>query len=128
MSERYAIIIDDTPTGIKVLAQFLETVGFQHVSLQNPARIYTLQEQLPQCAVVFVDLEMPNLTGYDVLNILKNELAVTAPVIAYSVHTSEVATAQEMGFDGFLGKPINMKLFEERFNRILAGEAVWEID
>jgi two-component system cell cycle response regulator DivK len=32
-----------------------------------------------------------------------------------------------MGFDGFLGKPINADLFPDQLKRLLDGQAVWYI-
>jgi hypothetical protein len=32
-----------------------------------------------------------------------------------------------LGFDGFLGKPLDSARFPEQLDRILAGKPVWEI-
>ena len=76
--------------------------------------------------VIFLDLEMPEINGYEMIEILKNELGVSAPIIAYSVHISEVHVARKLGFDGFLGKPLRRTEFPGQLQRILNGEKVWE--
>jgi two-component system cell cycle response regulator DivK len=37
-----------------------------------------------------------------------------------------MAKAQDAGFDGFLGKPLNRKRFPDQVRRIINGESVWE--
>jgi two-component system cell cycle response regulator DivK len=36
--------------------------------------------------------------------------------------------AQDSGFDGFLGKPLDPDRFPDQIRRILAGESVWEFN
>jgi len=47
-------------------------------------------------------------------------------IIAYTVHVSELDTARRWGFDGFLGKPVDIDRFPEQFECIINGGAVWE--
>jgi two-component system, cell cycle response regulator DivK len=124
----HALIIDDNITGVKVLAGLLETVQASYTSVQDPTKVVDLFDGETQFDVIFLDLEMPKLDGYKVLQLLRDELNVTAPVIAYSVHTSEVSTVRELGFDGFLGKPLNRMQFADQLQRILDGERVWEVE
>lgn len=49
------------------------------------------------------------------------------PIVAYSVHVSEIEIARRAGFDGFLGKPLDADRFSDQLRRILSGEQVWEI-
>jgi two-component system cell cycle response regulator DivK len=35
--------------------------------------------------------------------------------------------AQEAGFNGFLGKPLNRTRFPDQVRRIIDGESVWEV-
>jgi DNA-binding NarL/FixJ family response regulator len=49
-----------------------------------------------------------------------------APIIAYTVHLNEIANTRQLGFDGFLGKPLDVTRFPEQLARILRGEQLWE--
>jgi two-component system cell cycle response regulator DivK len=76
--------------------------------------------------VVFLDLEMPLTNGYVALKIIKTHLNFsTTKVVAYSVHVSELDVALDMGFDGFLGKPLNAEAFPDQLSRILNGDKVF---
>jgi len=79
-------------------------------------------------SLIFLDLEMPGLNGYEVVQQLKgDERFRHIPVIAYTVHVSEVQTARNYGFNGFIGKPLDADLFPEYLQKMMAGEEVWVI-
>jgi two-component system cell cycle response regulator DivK len=70
---------------------------------------------------------MPGLNGYDVLAQLRTDMLFqTVPVVAYTVHVSEINAAHEKGFDSFIGKPLDPDRFPDQLARILRGEPVWE--
>jgi CheY-like chemotaxis protein len=128
MTKAHALIIDDNETGIKVLTEMLSALDISYVALQDPTDLEGRLEVLSQVDVIFLDLEMPKIDGYEMLRILKDDLRLVCPIIAYSVNTSEMSTAREIGFDGFLGKPLRMNRFPGQVERILRGEPVWEVD
>jgi CheY-like chemotaxis protein len=76
--------------------------------------------------LVFLDLEMPEMDGYQVLRSLRNTLLEGVPIIACTVHLNEAATIREQGFDGFIAKPLDPKRFSAQMRQILNGERVWE--
>ena len=48
------------------------------------------------------------------------------PIVAYTVHMSELDAVYEFGFDGFICKPLDDERFPNQLGRILNGEGVWE--
>ncbi|MBN1313444.1 MAG: response regulator, partial [Anaerolineae bacterium] len=79
-----------------------------------------------QINVVFLDLEMPNGDYLQTLQDLRADPRLAGvPIVAYTVHTSEIDQARQVGFDGFLGKPLSTKEFPDQIRRILNGEEVW---
>lgn len=125
MSQPNALIVDDNLQNLKVLAQLLAKQGVSCTEVSNPNTLQTLLPDLGQVDVVFLDLEMPGLDGFSVKDMLKSHFGGT-PIIAYTVHVSEMNVAQQMGFDGFIGKPINSVRFPDQLARILRGEPVWD--
>lgn len=124
MSHR-ALVIDDNAQNRRVLSQLLAKQGVDCIEVADPR---TLDNDLPlvgQVDVVFLDLEMPGVDGYNAKAILREHLN-SAPIIAYTVHVSEINVVRQRGFDGFLGKPIDHARFPEQLARILSGESVWE--
>ncbi len=125
MTQFHALIVDDNPQNRKVLAQLLAKQGVATLEISDPRKLATMLEELSQIDVAFVDLEMPGLTGYEVKNLLKTH-ASNIRIIAYTVHVSEMGVVKKLGFDGFLGKPINPDKFPDQLARILNQEEVWE--
>jgi two-component system cell cycle response regulator DivK len=125
MPQHYALIVDDNVQNLKVLAQLLAKQGVIVTEINDPRKVATLLPELEQVDVAFVDLEMPNLTGFEVKDQLKAQFSHLR-VVAYTVHVSEIGVVKNLGFDGFLGKPINPDKFPDQLARILSGQAVWE--
>jgi two-component system, cell cycle response regulator DivK len=121
----HALIIDDNIQNVKVLAQLLARQGATCTEVTNPKQLSNVLPKLDQVDVVFLDLEMPGESGFSVKEKLRTQLAGT-PIIAYTVHVSEINVVRQSGFDGFLGKPLDNTRFPNQFARILNGEAVWE--
>jgi CheY-like chemotaxis protein len=123
-----AVIIEDDHSSIDVLAELLSQSGIDSSSFQDPQAALESINSLCAASVIFVDLDMPNLTGYQVLETLQNtpEL-VHLPVVAYTSHTSEMASARTAGFHSFLGKPLRASTFPAHLSAILNDQPVWDI-
>lgn len=121
----HALIIDDNLQNVKVLAQLLAKQGVKCTEILNPTQIIDNPVQDESIDVIFLDLEMPTIDGYQLKDMLRAYLG-DVPIIAYTVHVSEMNVVRDMGFDGFLGKPLDTTKFPNQLARILRGEAVWE--
>lgn len=127
MNQEHALIIDDNARNVDVLARLLRAEGVSSTQVTNPNQLEDAVSNLDQVNVVFLDLELPGITGYQILAWLKSDPRFqSVPVVAYTVHTSEINVAYQQGFDGFLGKPIRYDRFPSQLRRILQGEEVWE--
>jgi CheY-like chemotaxis protein len=122
-----ALIIEDDSVSVAVLRRLLD----QRLVESLVIRDYEVLDYLKDVAgadIVFLDLEMPNVTGYEVLKMIREMPAFDAtPVIAYTTHISHMNDVRVAGFDGFLSKPLDAANFADQLARILAGEKVWEV-
>lgn len=122
-----AMVIDDNTKNRQILAKMLAAEGADTIEVPRPIMLEPMLEEIEALDVIFLDLEMPGLNGYEVLEIIKaNPRFNEVPVVAYTVHVSEITVAHKLGFHSFLGKPLNMEKFPDQLARILAGEHVWE--
>ena len=122
-----AFIIDDNRFNTDILASLLQDEGFDSVIAQQPGQIANSLDKLDDVRVVFLDLEMPDLDGFEVLEQLRaNATFQNVPIVAHTVHISEIKVAHDAGFDGFIGKPLNADKFPRQLARILDGKGVWE--
>ena len=120
----YALIIDDNINNIGVLVELLLMEGINSFTVQKTKNFST--EDIPELDLIFLDLEMPDLNGYEVFEKLKADPRLAdVPTVAYSVHTAEINNARKRGFDSFLSKPLSLEDFPKQIARILRGDKVW---
>lgn len=127
MTQPYALIIDDNPANLDVLEQLLAQEGVASVPVLSPHEVANTIDQMPRIDVVFLDLEFPNGSGFNIIELLhSDERLANVPIVAYTVHISELNEVRDAGFHSFLGKPLDIENFPDQLSRILAGEQVWE--
>ncbi|GAB4521865.1 MAG: response regulator [Anaerolineae bacterium] len=120
----HALIIEDNLDSIDILGRLLTKAGVTSAAVSQPTQLQEVH--LANVDVVFLDLDMPGMDGYDVYDLLRNEYGMTVPIIAYTVHTNEKATARRMGFNGMVAKPVDPVCFRDQLQRILQGESMWD--
>jgi two-component system, cell cycle response regulator DivK len=126
VSKAHVLIIDDNIKNVNVLANLLDDEDISHTEVTNPHRLEQTIESIESVNIVFLDLEMPGIDGYQVLSrIRSDERFAGVPVVAYTVHVSEIHTASQSGFNGFIAKPIDPDRFPDQIARLLRGEPVW---
>jgi two-component system, cell cycle response regulator DivK len=125
VTQLHALVIDDNAQNVQVLVQLLAKQNVQATQITNPARLAEVLPSLEAVDVVFLDLEMPRLDGFAVKELLRTQLG-NIPIIACTVHLNEMSHTRQLGFDGFLGKPLNRARFPNQLERILQRQPVWE--
>ncbi len=128
MGSPHALIVEDNSNNSEVLAILLELQGVASTNVRSTRQVASTIEQLEHVDVIFLDLEFPYGDGFSVFKLLRADPRYNAiPIIAYSVHISQVDKARAAGFQGFLGKPLSIEQFPDQLRRILSGIAVWEV-
>ena len=101
LSDMYALIIDDDRASVDVLSMLLAGESINSTAVLSPGDLADMLDSEQNFAFVFLDLEMPNYDGFEILKQLKTKQRfVGVPIIAYTVHTSEMGAARQAGFDG----------------------------
>lgn len=86
-------------------------------------------EKLPQVDLFLVDINMPQKSGFDLLqevrqhDQLKNTLVVAVTAGTLEHDTSHV---NQHSFDGLISKPLRATEFAKQVERILNGDRIWE--
>ena len=127
MTNPHALIIDDDKNNLEVLAGLLAVQGLTYTAVKDPAKVAAELQTVPRIDVVFCDLEMPRMNGYQMLAMLREQLDPSTLIIACTVHVSEIDVTRKIGFDGFLGKPLDAERFPHQIKNILSGRSVWEL-
>lgn len=122
----HALVVEDDGLSVEILHTLLKKEGLNVTTVADPADLDSLVDMLHEFQVIFLDLELPTMDGYELLALLLDEFNIKVPIVAYTMHTNEVASARNQGFHSFLGKPLKAAHFPDQLRRILNNEPVWE--
>jgi two-component system cell cycle response regulator DivK len=107
------LIVEDNPRNMKLVRDVLQVKG--HTTLEATTAeegIALAKEKLPE--LVLMDIQLPGMNGIQALRVLRADAATAKiPVIAVtaSVMQQDRTMITEAGFDGYIGKPINLAEF-----------------
>ena len=127
-SGKHALIIEDDDLNAEVLATLLTQYGLTVTVMPVPHNLSEMLRQIDTLDAIFLDIELPGYDGFEVLEEIHAlpEMA-EIPVVAYTVHISEIDRARRAGFHSFLGKPLKQEMFGQQLKRILSNQSVWDI-
>lgn len=128
MPPHTALIIEDNALNTEVLSLLLSSQNVTPLAITHTADFEQQIADLPAIPdLIFLDLEIHPTDGFIIHQRLKAIPAVASiPVIAYTVHTSEIEHARRAGFFSFLAKPLSFDRFPAQLAKLLAGQPVWE--
>ncbi|MFH0783998.1 MAG: sigma-54 dependent transcriptional regulator [Pseudomonadota bacterium] len=114
------LLVDDEQSELDAYSLLLTSMGIKNVVTQSDSRKVSETLVKMQSPVLFLDLNMPHMTGQDVLR----ELKVRHPQVPVIIITanSEIETAVEclrLGAHDYLVKPIDLKMFSSALRNAL---------
>lgn len=78
--------------------------------------------------LMFLDLQLPDKDGYEILQEIRASShfkALHVVAMTANVMLKDINRMQDEGFDGFVAKPINGRLFGDWLVQFLQGEKLW---
>ena len=116
------LIVEDNDKNLKLVRDVLQVKGFSTIEAGTAEDgIKLAAERKPD--LILMDIHLPGMNGIDALKVLRGDAATSKiPVIAVtaSVMQQDRKLITEAGFDGYVGKPINLKEFLDAVRDILA--------
>lgn len=105
------IMEDDIALG-NMITEFLTQKGYRTTLCQNKQDIQNGIERISSFDIVFTDMEMKSINGYDILQaIRKTDPSIPVWLMtAYDDYSEDRALSD--GFDGFIHKPIQMSMLD----------------
>ena len=105
------IAIDDNPSVLDTVVNILEAVGYSARGVLNGGNgVQIVRDRLPD--LVICDINMPGLSGYDVLSELRlDPTTATIPVIFLTAQTErdDMRAGMELGADDYITKPFSAR-------------------
>ena len=116
-----ALVVDDSITVRRVMERFLERNGLRVMTAKDGIdAISVLQEAKPD--IILLDIEMPNMDGYEFATHVRNDARVSdVPIIMITSRVGDKhrARAIEIGVNDYLGKPYQDSQLLDAIRRLL---------
>jgi len=115
------LAVDDNPDVIVLINAALKDTPFTVVGLQDSLKAMELVQELHPCAIM-LDVMMPDLNGWQLLNQLKmNPATASIPVMMITVLT-EPTTGYVLGADAYLIKPFKTNVLLNTLRHLLSSQ------
>ena len=112
------MIVEDNPVNRLLAVKILGQVGFTADVAVDGLEAVEFVNKMPY-DLIFMDLQMPVMDGYEVMRKIRANLAISQPriiVISANVQPQDVSNSYNAGADGFLPKPIDRKALVDIIN------------
>jgi two-component system cell cycle response regulator DivK len=119
------LIVEDNEKNMKLARDVLQAKGYRTLEAVNGLEGVRLAlEQVPD--MVLMDIQLPDINGVEAFHRIRADKATAqVPVVAFtaSVTPMDRNRITDAGFNGFIGKPINLKEFLDIVRQTLEGRA-----
>ncbi len=124
------LVVEDNIANFQLIARMLESIGMHCEWKTSGFEVLEYAEALPEIDLILMDIRLPYESGFEAGMKLRNSRRFrTVPIVGVSAVAGQdqIQTAKDIGFNGFLSKPLNPDKFPEQIRRVLAGEHIWEV-
>jgi HAMP domain-containing protein/CheY-like chemotaxis protein/signal transduction histidine kinase len=107
---RTALLVDDDARNIFALSSVLERRGMRVLTATTGREAISILEENPDLAIVLMDIMMPEMDGYQTIEMIRNRPTFRRlPIIALTAKAmkGDREKCLEAGASGYLAKPVN---------------------
>ena len=111
------LVAEDVALNQLLIKIILNDFGFEHEIVSN-GKLAIEKMQTNTYDIILMDLQMPEMNGYEATEYIRKTLKSQIPIIALTadVTTADVSKCKEFGMDDYISKPISEKLL---YNKIV---------
>ena len=117
------LLAEDNPVNIKFVLNLFSEYNIKNIDVAENGKQVIEKIKKNTYDVVLMDIEMPEINGYEATTIIRNELKNKVPIIAMTANAimGEKEKCLEMGMTDFISKPIRADLlFEKIYNAVIS--------
>ncbi|MGD9601474.1 MAG: sigma-54-dependent transcriptional regulator [Gammaproteobacteria bacterium] len=110
VTEARVLLVEDEALFARAVARHLAKAGFEAVTAPTLAEaVASIQTRVPD--LLLLDMRLPDGSGLDFLQRLREDLAPQVPVVAMSAYgeIEDAVTAMKLGASDYLKKPIDLE-------------------
>lgn len=121
--KRKILLIEDNLLNQKLALSVLEEYGY-HVDVASNGQTGLDRLQKNDYDLILMDLQMPELDGYQSTKIIREKLGMKTPIIAMTAHSivGEKEKCLSSGMNDFISKPFNADELNNKIVRQLTGK------
>ena len=105
------LVVEDIALNRLLMKTILDDFGFEHDSAAN-GRIAIEKLQTNTYDLILMDLQMPEMNGFEATDYIRNTMNSKIPIIALTadVTTVDLAKCRSVGMNDYLSKPVDDRL------------------
>lgn len=133
MDNKYFLYVEDDSSNRLVMKFLMEKTLHtkNYVIFEDSVNFMPRLRALPiRPHIIMLDIHITPLDGFQLLHAIRSDSSYSdTKVIALtaSVMNEEVKRLRDSGFDGAIGKPVDLSSFPSIIGRLLRGDNVWQI-
>lgn len=114
------LVAEDIPLNQLLMKTLLDDFGFECDIVSN-GKIAVEKLAKNKYDIILMDLQMPELNGFEAAEFIRNNLKISTPIIAVTadVTTADLSKCKAVGMNDYIAKPIDEKLLYAKIINIL---------
>jgi PAS domain S-box-containing protein len=115
LSTKKILLVEDNPINIKFMISLFDEFKIK-TDLAENGKIAVEKIKNKVYDLILMDIEMPEMNGYEATTIIRKELNSTVPIIAMTAHAmaGESEKCLSLGMNAYISKPVKEKLLFEK--------------
>lgn len=127
----HVLVVEDNLQNLVLVARLLAFIGVKTYEWKASGwQVLEFAMTMPKIDLILMDIHLPHEDGFEALAHLRTEPRFEeTKIVAVTADTSPATMkkAQQAGFDGFIGKPIDPDKFPEQIKALFHGEQIWDL-
>ncbi len=105
------LVVEDMPLNQLLMKTILDDFGFERDIADN-GKIAIEKLKTKSYDVILMDLQMPEMNGFEATEYIRNTLKLKVPIVALTadVTSSDVARCKAVGMNDYVAKPVDERL------------------
>jgi PAS domain S-box-containing protein len=116
------LVVEDIPLNQLLMKTLLDDFGFSRDIAENgKIAIEKLKEKENDYDIILMDLQMPEMNGFEATEYIRNTMKSKIPIIALTadVTTVDLAKCKAVGMNDYIAKPVDERLLYSKIVGIL---------
>jgi PAS domain S-box-containing protein len=119
------LVVEDIRLNQLLMKTLLDDFGFEH-DIAGNGKIAIEKLQHKKYDLILMDLQMPEMNGFEATDHIRNKMKLKTPIIALTadVTTVDLEKSRKMGMSDYISKPVDEKLLYSKIVGVIKNNAL----